>query len=26
VMKQVGALPQNFDVKPMYDPLAGSAS
>ena len=26
VMKQVGALPKNFDVKSMYDPLAGSAS
>jgi NitT/TauT family transport system substrate-binding protein len=26
VMEQVGALPKNFDVKSMYDPLAGSAS
>ena len=26
VMEQVGALPKNFDVKPMYDPLAGSES
>ena len=26
VMEQVGALPNNFDVKPMYDPLAGSES
>jgi hypothetical protein len=26
VMEQVGALPKNFDVKTMYDPLAGSAS
>lgn len=26
VMEQVGALPKNFDVKSMYDPLAGSES
>ena len=26
VMEQVGALPKNFDVKPMYDPLAGAES
>ena len=26
VMEQVGALPKNFDVKPMYDPLAGSGA
>jgi NitT/TauT family transport system substrate-binding protein len=26
VMEQVGALPKNFDVKPMYDPLAGTDS
>jgi NitT/TauT family transport system substrate-binding protein len=26
VMEQQGVLPKNFDVKSMYDPLAGSAS
>jgi len=26
VMEQVGALPKTFNVKVMYDPLAGSAS